>query len=168
MRQSIPAQDLPATQSRLQLGIEDYAAIGDCRSAALVSKHGSIDWLCWPCFDSPSIFASLVGAENGGNWQICPATTFTSSRKYVHGANVLQTTFETSTGTVRLTDFMPVAEEEFTSGRLSPQRELVRILEGVTGEMEIDMRFDPRPQYGTKKFDIQDKGKLGLRVDIPA
>ncbi|MBB5342981.1 glycoside hydrolase family 15 protein [Tunturibacter empetritectus] len=163
----MPIQELPATLSRLQLGIEDYAVIGDCRSAALVSRDGSIDWLCWPCFDSPSMFASLVGQENGGSWQICPAAPFTSSRKYVHGTNVLETTFETPTGTVRLTDFMPVAGEEFTSGHLSPQRELIRILEGVTGEVEIDVRFDPRPQYGTKKSDIQDNGKLGLRVDIP-
>ncbi|WP_353069919.1 glycoside hydrolase family 15 protein [Tunturibacter empetritectus] len=167
MSQSMPIQELPATFSRLQLGIEDYAVIGDCRSAALVSTEGSIDWLCWPCFDSPSMFAYLIGPENGGSWQICPATTFTTSRKYVHDTNVLQTTFETQTGTVRLTDFMPVAGEEFTSGRLVPQRELIRILEGVTGEVEINVQFNPRPQYGTKKPDIQDNGKLGLRVDIP-
>jgi len=167
MSQSMPTQDPLATCSNPQRGIEDYAVIGDCRSAALVSMDGSIDWLCWPCFDSPSLFASLVGPENGGSWQICPATTFASSRKYVHGTNVLETTFVTPTGTVRLTDFMPVAGEEFTSCHLAPQRELVRILEALTGEVEIDLRFDPRPQYGTKKPDIQDKGNLGLLVDLP-
>src|SRR6476659_4049639 len=92
--------------------IQDYAAIGDCRSAALVGRSGSVDWLCWPRFDSPSLFAALLDPEAGGHWRIAPTTPFSASRSYSERSNVLVTTFEQSGGIVRLTDLMPVYPEE--------------------------------------------------------
>lgn len=145
--------------------IEDYAVIGDGRSAALVSTDGSIDWLCWPCFDSPSIFASLLGQQEAGSWRISPSEDFRTSRRYIPGTNVLETTFTTSAGSIRLTDFMPVATEEFKNSHLVPDRELIRIVDGLEGEVEIIVNFMPRPQYATVKPDIADKGQLGLRID---
>src|SRR5882762_5800965 len=90
--------------------IHDYAVIGDGRSAALVSREGSIDWLCWPRFDSPSIFAALLD-EDAGSWRISPSGRFQSERRYLPDTNVLETHFITERGTLRLTDWMPVASE---------------------------------------------------------
>src|SRR5579885_1134083 len=83
--------------------INDYAVIGDCRTAALVSKFGSIEWLCWPRFDSPSIFASILDQERGGFWKIAPEGEYSSTRKYLKDSNVLETTFQTSSGVAVLT-----------------------------------------------------------------
>src|SRR5437762_13684645 len=88
--------------------IDDYAIIGDGRSAALVSREGSLDWLCWPRFDSPSLFGGLLDGQAGGAWGIAPTGPgCRAERWYVDGTNVLQTRFRTPTGTVVLTDFMP-------------------------------------------------------------
>src|SRR5688572_30128078 len=91
--------------------IHDHGIIGDCRSAALVSKRGTIDWLCWPRFDSPSIFGALLDG-GAGHWSVCPTTPFSSSQRYIEGTNVLQTRFETAGGRLVVTDLMPVASEE--------------------------------------------------------
>ena len=81
--------------------IEDYALIGDCTTAALVSREGSIDWLCWPRFDSNACFASLVGTPDNGRWRIAPATAPTRiDRHYRPGTLILETEFETADGTV--------------------------------------------------------------------
>jgi GH15 family glucan-1,4-alpha-glucosidase len=88
--------------------IDDYAIIGDCRSAALVSGEGSIDWLCWPRFDSPSIFGALLD-ERAGCWKIAPAGRFDVERRYVENTNVLQTHFQAEMGSLLVTDLMPVA-----------------------------------------------------------
>ena len=77
--------------------IQDYAIIGDCRSAALVSRDGSLDWLCWPRFDSPSWFGALLD-EAAGRWRIAPTEPFRTERRYIAGTNVLQTRFETRSG----------------------------------------------------------------------
>src|SRR5229473_3911756 len=90
--------------------IRDYAIIGDCRSAALVSRFGSIDWLCWPRFDSSSCFAAILDPTRGGRWRIAPAQPFRSQRKYLEGSNVLETVFETQTGAIRM-----LRSEEHTS-----------------------------------------------------
>ncbi len=82
--------------------IEDYALIGDCHTAALVSKAGSIDWLCWPRFDSPACFAALLGSPDNGRWRITPGDTSTKiTRRYWPGTMILETLFETSSGTCR-------------------------------------------------------------------
>src|SRR2546423_4911516 len=92
--------------------IQDYAVIGDGRSAALVSRNGSVDWLCWPRFDSPSLFGGLLDRHIGGAWGIAPAGPARIERRYLDGTNVLQTRVHTATGSVALTDFMPAASEE--------------------------------------------------------
>src|ERR1700739_2944076 len=87
--------------------LEDYALIGDCSSAALVSRDGSIDWLCLPRFDSPACFAALLGESEHGRWLIGPAAPVVrSERRYLDGSLILVTMFETADGTVELIDFM--------------------------------------------------------------
>lgn len=124
----------------MALLIEDYALLSDCNSAALVGKNGSIDWLCLPSFDSAACFAALLGDENNGRWLIAPKGEFHSRRQYVDGTTVLETTFESSQGLCRLTDCMLVKDETPT---------LVRILEGLSGEVDVQMEFVIRFDYGS-------------------
>src|SRR5437588_5374434 len=107
------------------LPIADYAIIGCTRSAALISRDGSIDWLCWPRFDSPSIFARIIDYQKGGYFSIRPVGEFKSSRRYLEATNVLDTTFETSAGTLKLTDLMPATHEEEKRRSLTPFREIL-------------------------------------------
>lgn len=100
--------------------IGDYAVIGDCRSAALISRGGSIDWLCFPRFDSPSLFGAILDERKGGRFRIKPTGSFRVERHYVPGTNVLETIFHTSTGSVALRDLMPVASEEAKRTELMP------------------------------------------------
>jgi len=146
--------------------IDDYAIIGDCRSAALIARDGSIDWLCWPGFDSPSIFGALLG-EGAGCWSIAPAGPSRIERRYLENTNVLQTRFETASGTLRLTDLMPVASEEEKRRFLFPEHEVLRIVECDRGEVELEMIFEPRPGYGSKQVRIKNAGKLGWRMETP-
>ncbi|RPJ82565.1 MAG: glycoside hydrolase family 15 protein, partial [Acidobacteria bacterium] len=119
--------------------IGDYAAIGDCRTAALVSREGSIDWLCLPCFDGPSVFAGILDEERGGRTAVRPAgPVLDVSRRYVPGTNVLETTFTTGTGKVRLTDAM-TAPVERGRPELRPAHEIVRRVELVDGEAEVEV-----------------------------
>jgi GH15 family glucan-1,4-alpha-glucosidase len=91
------------------LRIEDYALIGDCHSAALVGRDGSIDWLCWPRFDSAACFAALLGGPEHGRWQIAPSQKQCKvSRRYREDSLILETDFETEEGVVSLIDFMPM------------------------------------------------------------
>ncbi len=158
--------------------ISDYAVIGDCRSAALVSKAGSIDWLCWPRFDSPSVFAALLDARRGGRFAVAPAGAFTAVRRYVGDTAVIETTFTTATGVARLTDLMPVMTEAEKARELSPDHELLRRVECVSGMVEIDVLFDPRPDYARvtpRLLETSDGGLLcehrsqviALRSEIP-
>ncbi|HXV09509.1 MAG TPA: trehalase-like domain-containing protein, partial [Burkholderiales bacterium] len=118
--------------------IEDYALIGDCQTAALVGRDGSIDWLCWPRFDSPACFAALLGKPEHGRWKVAPAESIrTIRRAYRRDTLILETEFETEQGAVTLIDFMPVRNR---------QSDLIRIVSGrrgrVTMEMELVLRFD--------------------------
>src|SRR5207244_2837814 len=89
--------------------IEDYALIGDCESAALVSRDGSIDWLCWPRFDSDACFAALLGTKDHGRFRIAPRAEIRNiTRRYRPGTLILETRFETQDGAVTLIDFMPI------------------------------------------------------------
>src|SRR5207302_3447208 len=147
--------------------IDDYAIIGDCRSAALVSRDGSIDWLCWPRFDSPSIFGALLD-ETAGHWKIAPARPFRSERRYVQDTNVLQTRFHTATGSVLMTDLMPVASASEEHQVLLPEREILRVVECDSGQVDLEMLFDPRPGYGLASVRTVDAGKLGVRMQTPS
>ena len=127
--------------------IADYAVIGCTRSVALISRGGSIDWLCWPRFDSASIFGWLLDAEKGGFFSIRPAVEHEARRCYIDGTNVIETIFTTASGTARLLDLMPVVTEEEKKTRLSPFRQLLRRIEVVDGEMPIEVVYAPRPEY---------------------
>jgi GH15 family glucan-1,4-alpha-glucosidase len=127
--------------------IGDYAIIGDCRSAALVSRGGSIDWLCLPRFDSPSVFAALLDSAKGGRFRIAPTGSPTVDRRYLGRTNVLETTFTTTSGIVRLTDLLPVADEAVKARTLWPEHEVLRCVEVVAGEVEVQVEFEPRLDY---------------------
>ena len=123
----------------MALPIEDYALIGDLRTAALVGRNGSIDWLCLPRFDSPACLAALLGTEEHGHWQLCPEGVYTSERRYVGNSGVLETTFTTATGVVSLTDLMP---------RGDSRADVVRRVRGVSGTVTMSHEWLIRLDYG--------------------
>src|SRR5438067_12871384 len=146
--------------------IQDYAIIGNARSAALISNRGSLDWLCWPRFDSASIFAAILDRRIGGHWSIRPTQKSQLSRRYVDRTNVLETTFTCQTGKIVLTDFMPVTSEEKKRSLLWPEHELVRRIKCDDGEVEVMIEFNPRLDYGRVTPKIENAGKLGWRIDV--
>src|SRR3954469_22564065 len=128
----------------MPLGIEDYALIGDCETAALVGRDGSIDWLCWPRFDSDACFAALVGGDEHGRWRIAPADPragIATSRRYRGDSLILETRFETSTGAVCVVDVMPPR---------TGNGDLVRIVYGERGEVEMATELVIRFGYGAR------------------
>ncbi len=127
--------------------ISDYGVIGNMVSAALVAKDGYIDWCCLPRFDSPSIFAAILDDKKGGKFCIKPRSNFESSQFYLNDTNVLQTVFQTETGTVTLTDFMPCYQR--AHGRLVQFNEIHRIAECTHGEVDLKVTFQPKPEYAT-------------------
>jgi GH15 family glucan-1,4-alpha-glucosidase len=137
--------------------IEDYALIGNCHTAALVSNAGSLDWLCMPCFDSPSIFAGILDAERGGSWSIRPTAPCRSEHRYLEHTNVLETAFVCEGGRVRLLDFMPIFPEA-AGGTVRPPNAVIRIIEGLEGEVEIESLCQPRPDYGRSFLTFDARG----------
>jgi alpha,alpha-trehalase len=128
--------------------IASYGLLSDCNSAALVARDGSIDWLCLPRFDGPAVFAAILD-PGAGHWSIRPAGEFTTERRYVPGTLVLETTFTTETGSVRLRDALVFAEGQWQHDLgLDAPHELLRSLEGVAGKVELVMELAPRPEYG--------------------
>ena len=140
--------------------IADYGLLADCTSAALVDRDGSIDWLCMPHYDSPAVFARILD-PNAGHWSIAPADACTSERRYLPGTLVIETTFTTATGMVRLVDAMAFApgQRGHDLGRGAPH-EVLRLVEGVSGEVELAMELAPRPEYGlvTPLFRMEEGG----------
>jgi len=134
--------------------IGSYALLGDGHSAALVNRAGSIDWWCAPRFDSPSVFARLLD-EDAGHWSIRPASRFAVERAYEAGTLVLRTTFTTAEGVVRLTDALATAPgaRDHDLGRDAPHA-VVRLVEGVAGEVPVDVVFAPRPAYGLSRPEL--------------
>ena len=122
--------------------IEDYGLVGDLRTAALVGRNGSVDWLCLPRFDSASCFSALLGDERHGRWLVAPADeVLATSRRYRPGTLVLDTDFETADGAVRVTDFMPPRGD-------GPPR-FMRIVQGLRGHVRMRLELVLRPDYGS-------------------
>lgn len=120
--------------------IENYALIGDCETAALVGRNGSIDWLCWPAFDSDACFAAILGTHKNGRWLVAPSDDVTTiSRRYLGNTLILETRFETKSGTVALIDFMP------PRGKAS---DIVRLVRGVSGTVKMRMELVIRFGFG--------------------
>jgi GH15 family glucan-1,4-alpha-glucosidase len=123
------------------MAIEDYGLVGDCKTAALIGRDGSIDWLCWPRFDSAACFASLLGNAENGRWSIRPADgSCQSSRSYLGDTMVLETVFTTPEGTFAVIDFMPIGRSDTS---------VIRIVEGRTGRVRIHMNLIVRFDYGS-------------------
>ncbi len=125
----------------MPLKIEDYALLGDCHSAALVGNDGSIDWLCFPRFDSPACFAALLGSSDHGRWQIAPVDPVREVKRcYREGTLILETDFTTDSGKVRIIDFMPPRVG-------TPQ--VMRIVEGQSGQVRMQLELVIRFDYGS-------------------
>jgi GH15 family glucan-1,4-alpha-glucosidase len=121
----------------MALRIEEYALIGDCKTAGLVGQDGSIDWLCWPRFDSAACFAALLGTADNGRWLIAPKDTqLCTRRQYRPGTLILETEFQTENGSATLIDFMPPGDAA----------NVVRIVIGRAGRVvfktELVVRFN--------------------------
>ncbi len=142
--------------------ISDYALIGDGRTVALVSRDASIDWLCCPRFDSPSIFAALLDSKQGGRFRIRPTHSFETERRYVPNTNVVETTFRTTTGSVVLRDLMSISTEEEKRKHLSPDHEVLREVVGLEGSVELEVCYEPRPNYALQKPTLVQQGALGF------
>jgi GH15 family glucan-1,4-alpha-glucosidase len=143
--------------------IHDYALIGDGRSAALVSRGGSIDWLCWPRFESPPVFARLLDVARGGSWQITPTTRMRTTRRYVEHTNVLETTFRNADGACVLVDVMTIASEADKARMLVPDHEILRRVRCERGEVALEVHVDPRPDFGSARMRVAQHAKLGAR-----
>ncbi len=128
--------------------IADHALLSDRHSSALVTASGSVDWLAFPRFDSPSVLGRLLG-DAAGHWQVSPAGSWTSSRRYLDRTLVLETTFSAAGGTLVLTDAMALGPDNggHRIGRDVPHL-LVRRLACTDGEVEIEIDYQPRPEYG--------------------
>ena len=125
----------------MPLPIEHYALVGDCHTAALVGNDGSIDWLCLPRFDSGACFAALLGAAEHGRWLLAPAARVNHvHRRYRGDSLILETEFDTDEGSVRVIDFMPLSDQRW---------DIVRIVEGVRGRVDIRMELVVRFDYGS-------------------
>jgi GH15 family glucan-1,4-alpha-glucosidase len=119
--------------------IEDYAFLSDLQTSALVHDHGSIDWCCFPRFDSDACFAALLGREEHGSWRLAPAASGEATRRYYNGSLVLETEWSTAAGRIRVLDFMPPREGAPT---------IVRIVEGLSGRVPVRSDLVARFSYG--------------------
>ncbi len=137
---SAAARSRGSITADLPLNIEDYALIGDCTTAALVGRNGSIDWLCWPRFDSNALFAALLGTSEHGRWRIFPADPAPGvSRAYRDGTLILETQFDTKDGRVVLIDFMPVG---------GAGSSVIRLVKGLRGKVAMQLHLVLRFDYG--------------------
>jgi GH15 family glucan-1,4-alpha-glucosidase len=135
--------------------IEDYGIIGDLHTVALVGKDGSIDFLCLPSFDSPSVFAALLDAERGGRFQIAPQLGEAARKQlYLPDTNVLLTRFLSSDGVAELSDFMPVEDA-------GQAHNVVRRVKTVRGEIRFRMHCAPRFDYARATHSVERRSDRG-------
>ena len=123
--------------------ISDYALIGDCHGGALVSRDGSVDWCSFHRFVASPVFARILDWKQGGHFRIAPRDEYTTTRRYLPGTNVLETRFETGSGTITLTDCVVI---EPHGGH--PEHRLLRIVRCLEGEVPVRVEFEPRFDYG--------------------
>lgn len=143
------------------LPIQDYAAIGDQRTLALVGIDGSIDWMCLPELDSPAVFASILDAPHGGRFSLRPTVPYRATREYLERTNVLRTTFETEDGAVQVTDALTIDDSQ-----PAPWRELVRRVEGISGIVPMQWRCEPRFGFGDRAASWSGHGDGFLARDL--
>ena len=154
--------------------IQDYGIIGNMCSCALVGLNGSIDWACFPRFDSPSVFAAILDDRRGGRFQLAPRQAYTSGQRYAPDTNVLETTFTTAAGSVLIIDFMPLARP---AQRPHAPHEVHRLVRGLQGAVEMQLTFQPRFGYATEPTAIsparhgvvarQDGESMALIASLP-
>jgi alpha,alpha-trehalase len=156
--------------------VANYGLLADCNSAALMDRDGSIDWLCLPRYDSDAVFARILDRD-AGHWSLRPRGSYASERRYLPGTLVVETTFTTDSGSVRLRDAMAFAEGQrgHELGHDAPH-EVLRSVEGLFGTVELVMELAPRPEYGLVKplVRLEDggartfgAGRLAIRSDAP-
>jgi GH15 family glucan-1,4-alpha-glucosidase len=139
--------------------LADYAAIGDGRTVALVARDGSVDWLCLPDLDSPSVFAAVLDADRGGRFALEPEIPARVQRRYLLDTNVLETTFTTDRGVVRVTDALALPGSD-----LGPTRELIRRVECVSGRVPMHWRMTPAFGYGAGPPTIERRGRIPVAM----
>lgn len=149
--------------------IKDFGLIGDLHTAALVSRSGSIDWCCWPDFDSPAVFCKVLDKVKGGSFAVNPRGAFNSSQRYLNDTNVLETVFETESGRFKLLDFMPV--KRLLGRRIEPvpiaRRSILRLIEGIKGNVEVEVSCRPTFNFARSrsKTEIFERGAVVRSAD---
>lgn len=146
--------------------IHDYALIGDCRTSALISSSGSIDWMCLPRFDSPSCFNRLLDWEHGGYCAIVPTAPFRTRRFYHLNTAIVTTEFRTFDGLAQLTDLMPVTADGELAAVPHPSRQVLRRLEVLEGTIEFSLVVKPRPNDGRTVPCFESRGRAGYCADF--
>lgn len=144
-----------------------YGLIGDMASAALVGTDGSIDWCCFPRFDSASVFAALLDPQHGGHFRIAPTTAgWSSQQQYLPDTNILETTFTTAGGSATLTDFMPVDDGDHDDPDMDtrPSHEIHRIVRCLAGEVELRCDFRPALDYARAWCEVEPVGRGAVQV----
>jgi len=158
---------LAPARARTPGPLDDYAAIGDCKTIALVSRHGSIDWLCLPHFSGPSLFAALLDDARGGRFAITPLDIVEATQSYVEDSNVVVTRLRCREGTLELTDGMALGSaSDGESGEFVPAHELFRCARCTEGEVEIEATYQPRPDYARGLPRIVSRGRLGWQCRL--